>query len=37
MIGEKKYDVLTDGEYINKGEEVTVVGTKGIQILVEKA
>jgi len=37
VIDSKKYDVLTDGEYINKGEEVKVVGTKGIQILVEKA
>ena len=37
VIGTKKYDVLTDGEYVNKGEEVRVLGTKGIQILVEKA
>ena len=36
VIDDKKYDVLTDGEYVIKGDQVRVTGTKGIQILVEK-
>ena len=36
-IGEERYDAMTEGGYIEKGDEVTVIDVRGNHLLVRKA